>query len=276
LRRFRKYQKGQIGIGTMIVFIAMVLIAAVAAAVMIHVSNELQHRARATGMESVKTSSTGISVDSIVGYAEAIPGTIDKVGIYIRPYAGGEYVSVAGMSIEIRVGEYLYTYRYNPAFFDAKPPGNIFESEGWPSPIGAAPGAAEIEALKEEIAALEGQIADEEERWRPKEEKIAAWEEELEAKKKQLGELERAPPEVEWLDSFGCIALSDPDGSMGRAFPAMTPGDVAILTISTGGRIGRVGERQTIDGKIYCESGIPAVIRFTTPSGVPHKVFDLM
>jgi flagellin FlaB len=267
LRKLRKDQKGQIGIGTMIVFIAMVLIAAVAAAVMISVSNELQHRAKATGMEAVKTSSTGISVDSAVGYAESIPGPISKVGFYIRPYAGGEYVSIAGMSIELRVKENIYNFRYNPAFFDPLPPANIFESRAWPTAFGGA----EAERLAEEIAALEAELEREEGRRRPRADRIDELESQIAAKKSELVTLP-----VGGLNSFGCIALSDPDGSLATTFPAMTPGDVAILTISPAGRLGNVGQRLTVDGKIYCESGVPAVIRFTTPSGVPHKVFDLM
>jgi flagellin FlaB len=266
LRKLRKDQKGQIGIGTMIVFIAMVLIAAIAAAVMIGVSNELQHRAKATGMEAVKTSSTGITVDSILGYAEMIPGPISKVGIYIRPYAGGEYVSIASMSIEFRVKENVYTYRYNSAFFDPAPPGNIFESRAWPTV-----GAGEAERIQEEIAALEAELEKEEGRRRPREDRIAELESQIAALRAELVAVPAAG-----LDAFGCIALSDADRSMATGFPAMTPGDVAILTVTTGGRLGNIGDRITVDGKIYCEAGVPAVIRFTTPSGVPHKVFDLM
>jgi flagellin FlaB len=268
LRRIlRKDQKGQIGIGTMIVFISMVLIAAVAAAVMISVSNDLQHRAKATGMEAVRTSSTGVQVQSIMGYAEAIPGPISRVGIYIRPYAGGEYVSVAGLSIELRVGESIYTYGYNPEYYDANPPGNVFESRAWPSERGSEE-AVEIQA---QIDELEAKIADEQDRRRPHEDQIAEWEAEIQNLRSELAAVPKGG-----IDAFGCIALVDPDRSMSQAFPAMTPGDVAVLTITTGGRLGKIGDRLTVDGKVYCESGVPAIIRFTTPSGVPHRVFDLL
>jgi len=63
---------------------------------------------------------------------------------------------------------------------------------------------------------------------------------------------------------------------MASAFPAMNTGDVAILTITTGGRLGNVGDRLRVDGKVYSEVGTPTIFRFTTPSSVPHKVFDLM
>jgi len=268
LRRIlRKDQKGQIGIGTMIVFISMVLIAAIAAAVMISVSNDLQIRAKATGMETIKASSTGVQVQSIIGYAETIPGPIDKVGIYIKPYAGGEYVSIGSLSIEFRVREGLYTYEYNPGYYDADPPSNVFESKAWPSERGGE----EAEETQAQIDELEAKIADEQDRRRPDEDQIDEWEAEIRNLRSELAVIPKGG-----IDAFGCVALVDPDGSMGHAFPAMTPGDVALLTVTTAGKLGKIGDRLTVDGKVYCESGVPAVIRFTTPSGVLYNVFDLM
>jgi archaellin len=63
---------------------------------------------------------------------------------------------------------------------------------------------------------------------------------------------------------------------MASAFPAMNVGDVAILTITTGGRLGNIGDRLRVDGKVYSEAGVPAIFRFTTPPSISHKVFDLV
>ncbi|SNR45040.1 archaellin/type IV pilin N-terminal domain-containing protein [Halorubrum vacuolatum] len=72
-------ERGQVGIGTLIVFIAMVLVAAIAAGVLINTAGFLQTQAEATGEESSSQVSDRIEVQSATGQvAEITDDDIDS------------------------------------------------------------------------------------------------------------------------------------------------------------------------------------------------------
>jgi flagellin FlaB len=68
---FLRNRKAQVGIGTLIIFIAMILVAAVAAGVLLKTSGGLQQKATVTGEQATKEVSTNIKVTNVVGYTNS-------------------------------------------------------------------------------------------------------------------------------------------------------------------------------------------------------------
>jgi len=102
---------GSIGIGAMIVFIAMVLVAGIAASVLIQTSTTLESQAMATGQETTKEVSTGLSVVNIEGYN--VSGSITHIAIIVRPRAGSSDIDLAETVIEISDSETKNFLTYN-------------------------------------------------------------------------------------------------------------------------------------------------------------------
>ncbi len=90
---------GSIGIGAMIVFIAMVLVAGIAASVLIQTSTTLESQALATGQETTAEVSSGLDVVGIDGYN--VSGSITRMAIIVRPRAGSADIDLNTTILEI-------------------------------------------------------------------------------------------------------------------------------------------------------------------------------
>ena len=77
-----------IGIGTLIVFIAMILVAAVAASVIIQTSERLQQRAQSVSRETITEVSSGIKIVEISGYTNPEKTKVEYLAISVTPRAG--------------------------------------------------------------------------------------------------------------------------------------------------------------------------------------------
>ena len=77
-----------VGIGTLIVFIAMILVAAVAATIIIQTSETLQNRAYAVAKQTIHEVSSGIKIIDITGYTDENKTRMQYLAISISPRAG--------------------------------------------------------------------------------------------------------------------------------------------------------------------------------------------
>ncbi|WP_066413746.1 archaellin/type IV pilin N-terminal domain-containing protein [Halorubrum aethiopicum] len=97
-------ERGQVGIGTLIVFIAMVLVAAIAAGVLINTAGFLQTQAEATGEESTSQVSDRLQVVSQSGTfddSSFTPGQIDTLQFVVAQSPGATNVDLSQVSVEL-------------------------------------------------------------------------------------------------------------------------------------------------------------------------------
>jgi flagellin FlaB len=113
-RTLKKKDVGSIGIGAMIVFIAMVLVAGIAASVLIQTSTTLESQAMATGRETTEEVAGGIAVFDIEGH---VTTDIDALAITVRARAGSPDIDLNETIILLTDGTFksLLTYDFATA-----------------------------------------------------------------------------------------------------------------------------------------------------------------
>jgi archaeal flagellin FlaB len=89
MKVFKINVKGETGIGTLIIFIAIVLVAAIAAGVLLGTAGSLQQKALTTGKQTTQEVSSGIQVISLTG-TDGQNGDVEVFELTIKLAAGSD------------------------------------------------------------------------------------------------------------------------------------------------------------------------------------------
>ena len=250
-----KANKAETGIGTLIVFIAMVLVAAVAATVLIHTAGNLQQRAQSTGSQTTQQVSSGIIVQSIFGLdnnaTNPEAGQVKWISIYVTLGTGSTPINIgnATLSLTYQGKSASLTYigasvKYNgtgatnnPVFygFHSATSGtdNIFNSTYY--------SALNATGTPKYNAAAKANATNNE------------------------------------SSHFAILAIQDPAKSLTGNYPVLSAGSQVALLVNVSAVFGGGGfaQGQSVSGSVVPITGSPGVIEFTAPVAFTQRVIQL-
>lgn len=91
-RKLRTNSNADIGIGALIIFIAMIMVAGVTASVMIQTMSNLQNQAQKTSEETLRDISSGVKVTFVSGYVSN--STITQLAIFVTTTAASDTIDL--------------------------------------------------------------------------------------------------------------------------------------------------------------------------------------
>ncbi|RLI11500.1 flagellin [Candidatus Bathyarchaeota archaeon] len=121
-----KANLGAVGIGALIIFIAVVLVAGIAASIIIQTMNDLQNRAMSAGRETMRDISAGIEVRQVSGYV--VNSKIDQLAIFISPIVASEDIDLSHTFISLSDTNKKVILSYDSNSFSSSANGGVFQA----------------------------------------------------------------------------------------------------------------------------------------------------
>jgi flagellin FlaB len=132
VRFLKRRDVGSMGIGALIIFIAMVLVAGIAASVLVQVANTLQMQALYTGQETIDEVATGVAVLDVEGHVSNTTNGIDMIVIGIRGRAGSGDIDLSETIIELADNDSKMILTYDSANHeDAPSSSGVFSTDAF-------------------------------------------------------------------------------------------------------------------------------------------------
>ncbi|MEM0466451.1 MAG: flagellin [Candidatus Thermoplasmatota archaeon] len=118
--------QASIGVGSLIIFIAMILVAGITASVLIQTMNSLEQQALKTGMETIREISSGLKVTHISGYQRN--ATISQLAIFITPVTGSEAIDLTYTHVSISDSKKQVILNYSKTCFSRNVTNGLFNT----------------------------------------------------------------------------------------------------------------------------------------------------
>lgn len=126
LKGLRTNLDGDMGIGALIIFIAMILVAGITASVMIQTMNSLQQQAVRTTEETIKDISSGLKVTQVSGYVQN--SSITQLAIFVTPTAASESIDLTYGLLTLSDSTTKVILNYSSACFRSSVSNGLFNT----------------------------------------------------------------------------------------------------------------------------------------------------
>jgi flagellin FlaB len=140
-RRVRMGEEAEMGVGTLLIFIAMILVAAVAAGVLVRTAYELQQQAESTGDQALMEVATGLRTITAFGLTNLSVPEITDIYVKVTLSAGSPVINLEHVIIEISNGEVDVSLAWGTTstagYFDATQIRDTYPYNNW---TGSEPG----------------------------------------------------------------------------------------------------------------------------------------
>lgn len=126
LKRLRTNLDADVGIGALIIFIAMILIAGITASVMIQTMNSLQQQAVRTTEETIKDISSGLKVTHVSGFVQN--QSITQLAIFVTTTAASDAIDLSYGFLSLTDSTTKVILNYSNACFSRSVSNGLFNT----------------------------------------------------------------------------------------------------------------------------------------------------